>query len=101
MADIKEKLVELLDNSFEKQYGKRGLLTAHHTADDLIANGVTIQEWISVEERLPTEADADNNECVLALHKADSFARCWIWYNVAHHPEKFRCWMPAPEPPKE
>ena len=40
--DVKEKLIELLYNSFAKQYEKRGLLTAPHTASDLIANGVTV-----------------------------------------------------------
>ena len=51
--DVREKLIEILENSFEKQYEKRNLLTAPHTAEDLIANGVTLQEWISVDERLP------------------------------------------------
>ena len=57
---MKNKLIELLNDSFAKQYEKRGLLTAHHTAEDLIANGVTIGKdnnvptgWIPVEERLP------------------------------------------------
>ena len=49
----REKLIEVLNNSFEKQYEKRCLLTAPHTADDLIANGVTVQKWIPVTERLP------------------------------------------------
>lgn len=49
----KEKLVELLNKSFADQYEKRGLLTAPHTATDLIAHGVTVQEWISVKDRLP------------------------------------------------
>ena len=51
--DVREKLVELLNNSFLEQYEKRGLLTAHHTALDFIAQGVTVQEWISVKDRLP------------------------------------------------
>jgi len=42
--DVREKLVELLNNSFAEQYEKRGLLTAPHTATDLIAHGVTVQE---------------------------------------------------------
>ena len=46
---MKNELIELLNDSFEKQYEKRGLLTAHHTAEDLIANGVTVHRWISVE----------------------------------------------------
>ena len=67
---VKEKLVELLNNSFEKQYEKRGLLTAQHTAADLIANGVTVQEckvveidqfnkWISVKDGLPNLIPCD------------------------------------------
>ena len=51
--DVREKLIEILENSFEKQYEKRGLLTAPHTATDLIAHGVTVQEWIPVDDRLP------------------------------------------------
>ncbi len=45
----KEKLIELLNNSFAEQSEKRGLLTAPHTATDLIAHGVTVQEcgyWV-------------------------------------------------------
>lgn len=36
------KLVEILDKSFAEQYEKRGLLTAHHTANDLLVNGVIV-----------------------------------------------------------
>jgi hypothetical protein len=50
MADVKEKLVEVVRNL-------RNRITAWHTAEDiadlLIANGVTVQEWISVKDRLP------------------------------------------------
>ena len=53
MMTDKEKLVELLNNSFAEQHEKRGLLTALHTATDLIAHGVTVQEWISVKDGLP------------------------------------------------
>lgn len=31
--------------------------------------------WISVTERLPTRADANHNESVLAIAKDDGFAR--------------------------
>ena len=51
--DVREKLVEFLNNSFVEQYEKRCLLTAQHTATDLIANGVTVQEcgyWISLTD---------------------------------------------------
>jgi hypothetical protein len=38
----RERLKELIDKSFAEQYEKRGLLTAQHTADYLIANGVIV-----------------------------------------------------------
>ncbi len=37
-----KKLIEMLDASFAEQYERRGLLTAPHTADALIAKGVLI-----------------------------------------------------------
>ena len=59
MDNIKEKLVELL-LSAEELASNNGFFNSHHSepkaelvADHLIANGVTVQRWISVEERLP------------------------------------------------
>ena len=66
MTNTREKLIELLNNSFDEQYSKRGLLTAPHTADHLIASGVTLDnqvsssKWIPVTERLPHR----NMECI-------------------------------------
>ena len=51
--DVREKLVELLDIIIQP-----GQKTLGDIADYLIANGVTVQEWISVEDRLP-EDDSD------------------------------------------
>lgn len=47
--ELKQWLIELLNETFAEQYEKRGLLTAPHTAEALLANGVTIRErgeWI-------------------------------------------------------
>ena len=47
--DVREKLVEIIQNSV-------GGCTRHWAeviADGLIAHGVTVQEWISVKDRLP------------------------------------------------
>lgn len=57
--------------------------------------------WISVEERLPTRADANPNESVLAIAKDDGFARAWIWDIVERYYGEFTYWMPWPMPPKE
>ena len=45
--DVREKLIEILE-----EHGS-GLCTACGLADYLIVNSVTVQEWISVKDRLP------------------------------------------------
>ena len=46
--DVREKLVELLNIIIQP-----GQKTLGDIADYLIANGVTVQEWISIKDRLP------------------------------------------------
>lgn len=102
MPNTREKLIELLhtlhlpsecDDDYEWM------------ADRLIANGVTVQNWIPVSERLPKDDGK-----VLAIVKEDGYNRiAFVFYegrrwwdcfydgfqniNVTH-------WMPLPEPPK-
>ena len=110
--DVREKLVKLLDIII--QPGQR---TLGDIADYLISNGVTVQEWISVDDRLPEE---DDNYIVTACDEgcsagegiwystvvvvAEYYKGSWTWYDggreyslegiVTH-------WMPLPHPPKE
>ena len=54
--DVRERLVELLRNSphLDTITAYKGNdCTFEQGADWLIANGVTVQEWISVDDRLP------------------------------------------------
>ena len=62
--DVKEKLVELLgrvqqmgviyrENQMDERYPTIEQIRNTEVAARLIANGVTVQEWISVEDRLP------------------------------------------------
>ena len=52
--DVREKLVELLNEAFfDYNHGKGDGYIPKNFADHLVANGVTVQEWISVEDRLP------------------------------------------------
>lgn len=51
MMDGREKLIDLILDA-KRSDPKKGSFTAY-LADYLIANGVTVQEWISVEDRLP------------------------------------------------
>jgi len=90
--DVREKLIELLR---DVQY-LGGL--EEKIADHLIDNGVTVQEWVSVTERLPTIYDADADNCVLAIHKASN-KRYYHWRSVANNPFDFTHWMKTPQPP--
>ena len=52
--DVREKLVELVKRAItDWKHGD----VSEMIADHLISNGVTVQEWISVTERLPEEGD--------------------------------------------
>ena len=46
--DVREKLVELIESA--RSWGSG---TSEEIADHLIDNGVTAQEWISVDDELP------------------------------------------------
>ena len=80
-------------------------------ADHLIANGVTIQKWIPVTERLPEE---DGIYIVRTVHGTLTTARFYAFKyfpKTKYVPEVHRSpswqanrnvthWMPLPEPPK-
>lgn len=102
--DVREKLVELLaptSLNFEE---------AVYLADYLVKNGVTVQEWISVEDRLPEEG-----EYVLCVLKgfnyggkiqvckfvpADKFKDKPYFEHFRNGFPSVTHWMPLPEPPK-
>ena len=63
--DVREKLVEMIEKaSYECDEGTRDLYDKREVADGiadfLIAHGVTVQDWISVEDKLPE---------VVSIHK--------------------------------
>ena len=60
----RDRLIELLNASFEEQYAKRMLLTAPHTADALLAEGVIVPPC-KVGDKAAVRALC---ECVLVNH---------------------------------
>ena len=108
--DVRGKLVELLNEAFfDYNHGKGDSYIPKNFADHLIANGVTVQEWISVDDRLPEpkhEFDERNwylvalsngvvKELAYEFNNNSVFGYGWreTAYPVTH-------WMPLPQPPK-
>lgn len=100
MSFVREKLVELLDRFvYDEWYGNGDI------AEKLISNGVTVQEWISVTERLPEE----KVNCIVHYKHAycnnDGY---WAIGFCFYDGEKFQLdqaykvthWMLSPQPPK-
>ena len=67
--DVREKLVEVLDKVHHKSLGKEYLERLGTIADYLISNGVTVQEWISVKDRLPEIYDKEPDWSVTVLFR--------------------------------
>ena len=77
--DVREKLVELLGNIYLPIMAGPDVIGEYSIphkfkekiADHLIANGVTVQEWIQVDDRLPEipEGLAESPEPVLYMMK--------------------------------
>ena len=102
--DVREKLVEILDQFVYDDWYSNGDI-----ADKLIAHGVTMQEWISVKDRLPEYSNDGFADAVLVTdgfvqHMAYFAGGEWrfaesgeikepMWYRITH-------WMPLPQPPK-
>ena len=120
--DVREKLVELLtdnlprcgnlpswDNPLQLSCDEQVQRIANH----LIMNGVTVQEWISVDDRLP---DSCGFPCLLCGE--NSFGQIRVFEGFTGYMERGKFewhsnqedididvwtitnWMPLPRPPK-
>ena len=99
---MRDKLIALVNDVLRcLPWGEISSHTAEDVADHLIANGVTVQRWTPVSERLPTRDDANETESILAIHKNDGFVGRWIWDIVVRFHTEFTHWMQLPEPPGE
>ena len=104
MMDVREKLVELInDCRFMEGYG---MDLVERQADHLIAHGVTVQEWISVDDRLP-----EVGGYVVCIAKRNPFSRFmpmvariekngWVNPMTEQYISEVTHWMQLPEPLK-
>ena len=99
--DVREKLVELIESA---RYWGSG--TSEEIADHLIDSGVTVQEWISVDDELPK-----TGEYVVCIAKRNPFSRFmpmvariekngWVNPMTEQYISEVTHWMPIPKPPK-
>ena len=102
MPHMKEKLVEMLKDT--RANAAWHLWGYEESVDHLIANGVTIQRWIPVTERLP-----DLHTTVLVYDQESKRDLFWYDENGFNVVDEYGCtypvktvthWMPLPEAPK-
>jgi hypothetical protein len=105
MAQMRDKLIELIQNAV----GGCARHWAELIADALIDNGVTLQQWIPVSERLPGKTGSYIVQSETGAVFTNRFYAGEILANGCCGPVKWAAkgkkkithWMPLPEPPKE
>ena len=119
--DVREKLVELLQNAKAAMKSENlscDIARNMFVVDFMIANGVTVQEWISVDDRLPDETGrylavkkriapnelgGNRTDIVILRFFVDDGFRMPThipdWINGEIN-EEVTHWMPIPELPK-
>lgn len=124
--DVRGKLVELIDN-FHRDLSPFARNEKLFVVDDnveqaeyLIEHGVTVQEWISVDDRLPSdEQDVlviahgwDGRLMYVGSHKRVEAQKSWLtgitnkssewllWGWSYLKEQMVTHWMPLPKPPK-
>ena len=106
--DVREKLVELqLQADIADNISENGTQHREFIADLMIANGVTVQEWISVKDKLPDYFTSvlvwcPGNKCIYAAYR--NTRQEWYTFDdtIAGHVvvNMVTHWMPMPQPPK-
>ena len=100
--DVREKLIELIMDA-KRTYPETGSFT-EYLADYLVSNGVTVQEWIPVDDRFPENIAnrvlvvCERSNGVFYAHYEKPF-----WINLETDKPFISTvthWMPLPTAPK-
>ena len=106
--DVREKLIELLQNAKAAMKSENlscDIARNMFVVDFMMSNGVTVQEWISVDDRLPENIAnrvlvvCERSNGVFYAHYEKPF-----WINLETDKPFISTvthWIPLPEPPKE
>ena len=109
MMDVRGKLVELLRNAKAAMKSENlscDIARNMFVADFMMAHGVTVQEWISVDDELP-----EVGGYVVCIAKRNPFSRFmpmaariekngWVNPITEQYISEVTHWMPLPQPPK-
>ena len=94
--DVREKLIDLIIDA-KRTDPETGSFT-EYLADYLISNGITVQEWISVDDRLPDKP----MKCLVYTKRGDCGGYEITYYNQGFYLQYSNVthWMPLPTAPK-
>ena len=114
--DVREKLIDLILDS--KRTDPETGRFAEYLADYLVSNGITVQDWVSVKERLPQENEPEGTLCetVQVLLNNGKVSVGWcnrrtkLWWHMEYDEDYFIskdydhtpviAWQPLAQPPK-
>ena len=100
--DVREKLIEILRKPI---FPHELVDPTEAVADYLLDNGVTVQEWISVKDRLPEPWEqvliySRHDFCESAFYIGVPGKWCSTWNHEMLDADSVTYWMSMPQPPK-
>ena len=111
--DVKEKMVELINevqetgvNEIPAGFGcTRQYISNEKVATHLISHGVTVQKWISVDDRLPEFGErviCTDGYAVFEQYRVEPSCVYGMWdrFGLKSPMQEVTHWMPLPQPPK-